>query len=83
MTLYPAPLADTVLDTQNVAITSARPFPECRLVYLLSIFPAILHTFFLNEVLCLARCFGAFSGHALRLCTKCTFLSVSLSMCPS
>jgi hypothetical protein len=31
MTLYAAPLADTVLDTQNVAITSARPFPECRL----------------------------------------------------
>lgn len=50
MTLYPAPLADTVLDTQNVAITSARPFPDCRLVYLLLIFPAIPHTFFLNEV---------------------------------
>jgi colanic acid/amylovoran biosynthesis glycosyltransferase len=50
ITLYPAPLADSVLDTRNVAITSARPFSECRLVYLLSIFPAISHTFFLNEV---------------------------------
>jgi hypothetical protein len=42
MALCPEPLTDFVPGTQNVAITSGRPFPEHRLVYLLSIFPAVL-----------------------------------------
>jgi colanic acid/amylovoran biosynthesis glycosyltransferase len=50
MALCSEPLTDFVPGTQNVAITAARPLPEYRLVYLLSIFPAISHTFFLNEV---------------------------------
>jgi hypothetical protein len=50
MALCPEALTDFVPGTQNVAVTSARPFPEYGLVYLLSIFPAISHTFFLNEV---------------------------------
>jgi colanic acid/amylovoran biosynthesis glycosyltransferase len=50
MALCPEPLTDFVPGTQNVAIPLARPFPEYRLVYLLSIFPAVSHTFFLNEV---------------------------------
>ena len=50
MALCPEALTDFAPGTQNVAITSARPFREYRLVYLLSIFPAVSHTFFLNEV---------------------------------
>jgi colanic acid/amylovoran biosynthesis glycosyltransferase len=50
MALCPEPPTDFVPGAQNVGITSGRPFPEYRLVYLLSIFPAISHTFFLNEV---------------------------------
>jgi colanic acid/amylovoran biosynthesis glycosyltransferase len=50
MALCPEPRPDFALGAQKVTITSARPFPEYHLVYLLSIFPAVSHTFFLNEV---------------------------------
>src|SRR5580704_11047195 len=50
ITLFPEPRTDLVPGTQGCAVTSPHPLPECRLVYLLSIFPAISHTFFLNEV---------------------------------
>jgi colanic acid/amylovoran biosynthesis glycosyltransferase len=53
--LCPEPLTDPVPGTQNAATTSARPLQKYRLVYLLSIFPAISHTFFLNEVTELRR----------------------------
>jgi colanic acid/amylovoran biosynthesis glycosyltransferase len=50
--LCPEPRTDFVPGTQGRAVTSPspHPFPECQLVYLLSIFPAVSHTFFLNEV---------------------------------
>jgi glycosyltransferase involved in cell wall biosynthesis len=50
ITLFPEPRTDLVPGTKGCAVTSPHPLPECRLVYLLSIFPAISHTFFLNEV---------------------------------
>jgi colanic acid/amylovoran biosynthesis glycosyltransferase len=48
--LCPEPLADFVSGTQDVALTPPHPSQGCQLVYLLSIFPGVSHTFFLNEV---------------------------------
>jgi colanic acid/amylovoran biosynthesis glycosyltransferase len=50
LTLCPEPRADFVPGTQNLAVTSPHLSPGCQLVYLLSIFPGVSHTFFLNEV---------------------------------
>jgi colanic acid/amylovoran biosynthesis glycosyltransferase len=50
LALGPEPRVDFVLETQDFAVTSSHSSPGCRLVYLLSIFPGVSHTFFLNEV---------------------------------
>jgi colanic acid/amylovoran biosynthesis glycosyltransferase len=50
MPLCPEPRTDFVGGPQDCAVSSPHPSPECQLVYLLSIFPAVSHTFFLNEV---------------------------------
>jgi colanic acid/amylovoran biosynthesis glycosyltransferase len=50
LALCPEPRADFVPGTQDFAVISPHPSPGCQLVYLLSIFPGVSHTFFLNEV---------------------------------
>jgi colanic acid/amylovoran biosynthesis glycosyltransferase len=50
MPLDPEPRTDFVRGPQDCAVTSPPRLPQCQLVYLLSIFPAVSHTFFLNEV---------------------------------
>lgn len=46
----PEPLVNLILETKDFIATSSESSPGCHLVYLLSIFPGISHTFFLNEV---------------------------------
>jgi len=44
------PLANVIPNARKFSVTPRHPSAECQLVYLLSIFPGISHTFFLNEV---------------------------------
>jgi colanic acid/amylovoran biosynthesis glycosyltransferase len=46
----PEHFVDVDPHTRNLAATSSHPTSGCRLVYLLSIFPGVSHTFFLNEI---------------------------------
>jgi glycosyltransferase involved in cell wall biosynthesis len=55
LTLCPEPRPDFVPGAQEFAVPSPLSSPACQLVYLLSIFPGVSHTFFLNEVRQLRR----------------------------
>jgi colanic acid/amylovoran biosynthesis glycosyltransferase len=48
--LAPEPRLDAADHAQDGKGISAHPAPACRMAYLLSVFPAVSHTFFLNEV---------------------------------
>ena len=51
MTLDAEPRTDSTPGTETSAAKIPERAPEGRLVYLLSRYPAVSHTFFLNEVL--------------------------------